>query len=68
MTPCGLHVVSLGYQRVSLSKKVITRYIVLHYSDRTSMVQGSYMFYAVKAVTRKGYIRHATGPGIPLCL
>jgi type I restriction enzyme, R subunit len=50
--------------------KMITKYIVLHESDKLLMVMRPYQFYAVEAVlsrvkssTKHGYIWHTTGSG-----
>ncbi len=50
--------------------KMITRYIVLHHSDRILMVLRPYQFYAAEAIvkrvagtTNNGYIWHTTGSG-----
>ena len=50
--------------------KMITRYIVLHHSDRILMVLRPYQFYAVESIvkrvegtTNNGYIWHTTGSG-----
>jgi type I restriction enzyme R subunit len=50
--------------------KMITRYIVLHHSDRILMVLRPYQFYAAESIvkrvegtTNNGYIWHTTGSG-----
>lgn len=50
--------------------KMITKYIVLHESDKTLMVLRPYQFYAVEAIidrvknsNKNGYIWHTTGSG-----
>ncbi len=50
--------------------KMITRYIVLHHSDRVLMVLRPYQFYAAEAIEKRvegtannGYIWHTTGSG-----
>jgi type I restriction enzyme R subunit len=50
--------------------KMITKYIVLHQSDRNLMALRPYQFYAVEAIiervknsTKNGYIWHTTGSG-----
>ena len=50
--------------------KLVTKYIVLHESDRTLMVMRPYQYYAVEAIVeqvrnskKNGYIWHTTGSG-----